>query len=466
MTNLFALKSTQVLAGIRALLSIGKPFNKKRGLGITLALWTALAVPGWAQAQSNVQARSADYIVAVVNSEPITNKEVQNLKLRLQKQLPPGAPSLSPQALTQQALDQLINERAQLQQAQESGIRVDDNEVEQTALSIARQNQISIEDLYKRLAIDGVSVSGFRDQLRKQLIISRLRERDVDNRARVSDAEVEQQIQSEQAGQPGSARPIDLNLAMILIAVPENSSDKEVAELKVKAQQIVQRAKAGESFAALALSFSQALDRGANGGEMGLRAADRYPSLFVESTQNLRPGEISEPVQSGAGFHILKVLDKKQSEMSSAMLVQTRARHILLRIGNELTEAAARSRLLNYKQQIQAGTDFATLARQFSQDGSASAGGDLGWASPGQFVPEFEQVMARLRPGQVSDPLVSRFGVHLIQVMERREAPMTVREQREMVRNQLREKKLEELYANWVTELRGRAYVELREPPQ
>jgi peptidyl-prolyl cis-trans isomerase SurA len=402
----------------------------------------------------------------VVNSEPITNKEVQNLKLRLQKQLPPGAPSLSPQALTQQALDQLINERAQLQQAQENGIRVDDNEVEQTALSIARQNQISIEDLYKRLAIDGVSVSGFRDQLRKQLIISRLRERDVDNRARVSDAEVEQQIQSEQAGQPGSARPIDLNLAMILIAVPENSSDKEVAELKVKAQQIVQRAKSGENFAALALSFSQALDRGANGGEMGLRAADRYPSLFVESTQNLRPGEISEPVQSGAGFHILKVLDKKQSEMSSAMLVQTRARHILLRIGNELTEAAARSRLLNYKQQIQAGTDFATLARQFSQDGSASAGGDLGWASPGQFVPEFEQVMARLRPGQVSDPLVSRFGVHLIQVMERREAPMTVREQREMVRNQLREKKLEELYANWVTELRGRAYVELREPPQ
>jgi peptidyl-prolyl cis-trans isomerase SurA len=466
MINLFALKSTQVLAGIRALLSFGKPFDKKRGLGITLALCTALAVPGWAQAQSNVQARSADYIVAVVNSEPITNKEVQNLKLRLQKQLPPGAPSLSPQALTQQALDQLINERAQLQQAQESGIRVDDNEVEQTALSIARQNQISIEDLYKRLAIDGVSVSGFRDQLRKQLIISRLRERDVDNRARVSDAEVEQQIQSEQAGQPGSARPIDLNLAMILIAVPENSSDKEVAELKVKAQQIVQRAKAGESFAALALSFSQALDRGANGGEMGLRAADRYPSLFVESTQNLRPGEISEPVQSGAGFHILKVLDKKQSEMSSAMLVQTRARHILLRIGNELTEAAARSRLLNYKQQIQAGTDFATLARQFSQDGSASAGGDLGWASPGQFVPEFEQVMARLRPGQVSDPLVSRFGVHLIQVMERREAPMTVREQREMVRNQLREKKLEELYANWVTELRGRAYVELREPPQ
>jgi peptidyl-prolyl cis-trans isomerase SurA len=188
--------------------------------------------------------------------------------------------------------------------------------------------------------------------------------------------------------------------------------------------------------------------------------------LFVESTQALKKGEVTEPVLSGAGFHILKVLEKKQSEMSSSLIVQTRARHILLRTGNELTESAARSRLQSYQQRIQAGTDFADLARQFSQDGSASAGGDLGWASPGQFVPEFEEVMARLRPGQVSDPLISRFGAHLIQVMERREVPLSIREQREMVRTQLREKKLEELYASWVDDLRGRAYVELRDPPQ
>jgi peptidyl-prolyl cis-trans isomerase SurA len=404
--------------------------------------------------------------VAVVNSEPITNKEVQTLKLRLQNQLPPGTPSPSPQALTQQALDQLINEKAQLQQARENGIRIDDTEVDQTELVIARQNQISKEELYKRLASENLSVSGFRDQLRNQLTITRLRERDVDNKARISDIDVEQFLRSQQAGQAPSARPIDLNLAMILIAVPENSRDKEVAELKLKAQQISQRAKGGESFAALALSFSQAMDKGANGGEMGLRPADRYPSLFVESTQALRMGEVSEPVQSGAGFHILKVLEKKQSEMSNTLIAQTRARHILLRTGSGLTEAAARSRLLTYKQQIQAGADFAVLARQFSQDGSASAGGDLGWASPGQFVPEFEEVMARLSPGQVSEPLISRFGAHLIQVMERREAAMSIREQREMVRAQLREKKLEELYANWVSELRGRAYVELREPPQ
>jgi peptidyl-prolyl cis-trans isomerase SurA len=466
MTKLLALNSTQTRSGVSKLESRPRPFQKKKGLAISIVLFSALACPALLQAQSNVQTRSADYIVAVVNSEPITNKEVQILKLRLQKQLPPGTPSLSPEALTQQALDQLINEKAQLQQARENGIRVDDAEVDQTELTIARQNQISKEELYKRLASENLSVSGFRDQLRNQMTISRLRERDVDNKARISDTDVEQFLQSQQAGQTPSARPIDLNLAMILIAVPENSTDKEVAELKVKAQQVSQRAKGGESFAALALSFSQAMDKGANGGEMGLRPADRYPSLFVESTQALRTGDVTEPVQSGAGFHILKVLEKKQSEMSNTLIAQTRARHILLRTGCGLTEAAARSRLLTYKQQIQAGADFADLARQFSQDGSASAGGDLGWASPGQFVPEFEEVMTRLSPGQVSEPLISRFGAHLIQVMERREAPMSIREQREMVRAQLRERKLEELYANWVSELRGRAYVELREPPQ
>ena len=378
----------------------------------------------------------------------------------------PGSATPNAQILTQQALDQLINEKAQLQQARDNGIRIDDTEVDQTELNIARQNQVSKEELYKRVVLEGLSVSAFREQLRNQLMISRLREREVDNRARISDTDVEQSIQSQQAGKPLASNQVDINLAMILIAVPENSSEQEAADLKIKAQQIVQRAKLGESFVALAQAFSQALDKGANGGEMGLRPADRYPTLFIDSTQNLNKGDVSDPVRSGAGFHILKVLDKKQSEMSSALIVQTRARHILLRTGSELSEAAARNRLVTYKQRVQAGTDFADLARQFSQDGSAAAGGDLGWASPGQFVPEFEEVLASLRPGQISDPLISRFGAHLIQVMDRREAPLSVREQREMVRTQLREKKIEELYSAWVEELRGRAYVELRDPPQ
>jgi peptidyl-prolyl cis-trans isomerase SurA len=436
------------------------------GIGMTASFLGALIGPGLVQAQSNLKARPVEYIVAVVNSEPITNNEVQNLKLRLEKQLQPGAVAPSAQVLTQQALDQLINEKAQAQQARDNGIRIDDTEVDQTELNIARQNQVSKEELYKRIILEGLSVSAFREQLRTQLMISRLRERDVDNRARISDADVEQFIQNQQAGKPVASSPVDINLAMILIAVPENSSEQESAELKLKAQQIVQRAKRGESFVTLAQAFSQALDKGANGGEMGLRSAERYPTLFIDSTQNLNKGDVSEPVRSGAGFHILKVLDKKQSEISSTLVLQTRARHILLRTGSELSEIAARNRLVTYKQRVQAGTDFADLARQFSQDGSASAGGDLGWASPGQFVPEFEEVLARLQPGQISDPLISRFGAHLIQVMERREVPLSLREQREMVRTQLREKKIEELYAAWVEELRGRAYVELRDPPQ
>ena len=435
-------------------------------IGMIASFAGALIGPSLAQAQSNLKSRPVDYIVAVVNSEPITNNEVKNLKLRLEKQLQPGVAVPSAQVLTQQALDQLINEKTQLQQARDNGIRIDDTEIDQTELNIARQNQVSKEELYKRLVSEGLSVSAFREQLRNQLMISRLRERDVDNRARISDTDIAQYLQSQQAGKPMASSPVDINLAMILIAVPENSSEQEAAELKIKAQQIVQRAKSGENFASLAKAFSQAPDKGANGGEMGLRTADRYPTLFIDSTQNLNKGEVSDLVRSGAGFHILKVLDKKQSEMSSTLILQTRARHILLRTGSELSEAAARNRLVTYKQRVQTGTDFADLARQFSQDGSASAGGDLGWASPGQFVPEFEEVMARLQPGQISDPLISRFGAHLIQVMERREVPLSVREQREMIRTQLREKKIEELYSAWVEELRGRAYVELRDLPQ
>ncbi len=466
MTNSFSLNASKHPAALpisahqaplrQALLSMG--------FGLCWLCLIGLASPVFAQGPA--KARAADYIVAVVNSEPITNNEVQSLKLRLSKQLPPGSPAPDTNVLTQQALDQLINEKAQLQQARDYGIRIDDAEIDQTELTIARQNQVSKEELYKRIAAEGLSVSAFREQLRSQLMISRLREREVDNRARVSDTDVEQFIQSQQAGKAAAATAFDLNLAMILVAVPENASDKELADLQAKALQISKRAKAGENFANLAATLSQAADKGANGGEMGLRSADRYPSLFVEGTQKLSKGDVSEPLRSGAGFHILKVLDKKQSELSNVSITQTRARHILLRLSNELSEVAARNRLLTYKQRIQAGSDFADLARQFSQDGSAQTGGDLGWASPGQFVPEFEQVMARLRPGQISDPLVSRFGVHLIQVLERRDVPLTLREQREMVRTQLREKKTEELYATWVDELRGRAYVELRDPPQ
>ena len=266
MTKFFALNFAMRRSNLCALPASDRRFQVLLSMVITASLTGTLFGPGLAKAQGSLKARSVDYIVAVVNSEPITNNEVQNLKLRLEKQLQPGTATPNAQMLTQQALDQLINEKAQLQQARDNGIRIDDTEVDQTELNIARQNQVSKEELYKRVVLEGLSVSAFREQLRNQLMISRLREREVDNRARISDTDVEQSIQSQQAGKPMASNQVDINLAMILIAVPENSSEQEVADLKIKAQQIVQRAKRGESFAALAQAFSQALDKGANGG--------------------------------------------------------------------------------------------------------------------------------------------------------------------------------------------------------
>jgi peptidyl-prolyl cis-trans isomerase SurA len=280
----------------------------------------------------------------------------------------------------------------------------------------------------------------------------------------VSDLEVEKFL-SEQIKAQAAQVPAQVNLGMVLIAVPENSNESVVKALGERAAEVARRAQAGENFAELAKAFSQAADKGANGGEMGLRPADRYPELFLDATRNLKAGEVTAPVRSGAGFHILKLLDRRQA--TTLLVTQTRARHILLRPSAQMSQAQAVAKLNEVRQAVVSGkADFAVLAREMSQDGSAQQGGDLGWANPGMFVPEFEQVMGRLRPGQVAEPLVSRFGVHLIEVTDRRNAPMSDQEQRTLARSALREKKLDEAYATWVEDIRGRAYVEMREPPQ
>lgn len=411
--------------------------------------------------------RSADFIVAVVNSEPITNNEVRReIQRALQQLAQQGRPQTDNPALARQVLERLINDRIQLQMARETGIRVDDAAVDQAEQNIARQNQLDVPELQRRLSADGVTPSQFREQLRNQLMLTRLRERDLEPRVRITDLEVDQ-YQNEQK----NINPADLqvNLAQILVAIPESASAPQIAALQARAQRVLTRAQAGEDFVALVREFSDATDSVslANGGQLGLRTADRYPPLFINATQNLATGGISALVRSGAGFHILKVVEKSSAAMPAMSVTQSRARHILLRPSAQLSEAAARARLVEFKTRLLAGqADFAALAREHSQDGSAAQGGDLGWANPGMFVPEFEEVMAQLAPGQISDPLVSRFGVHLIQLTERRNAALSPREQREAVRALLREKKLDETYASWMQDLRGRAYVDMREPPQ
>jgi peptidyl-prolyl cis-trans isomerase SurA len=295
-------------------------------------------------------------------------------------------------------------------------------------------------------------------------LVGRLRQRELESRVTVTEQEIDQFLRDQEGGS-AEASALALNLGEILVAVPENATADQVAALQAKAQQVVDRARAGGDFAALAAEFSASPTR-TTGGQMGLRAADRYPPLFVEATKNLQTGGLAGPVRSGAGFHILKVIEKRQAGMPGATVTQTHARHILLRLNPKMTEAAAVEKLTELKKRVLAGQDFAALARENSDDGSAKEGGDLGWASPGMFVPEFEKVMNSLAPNQVSDPLVSRYGVHIIQVLERRETQLSVRDQREIARNVLREKKQNEAYVLWAQEVRGRAYVEYREPPQ
>lgn len=420
----------------------------------TLTVQTALA-----------QASQGDFIVAVVNSEPITELELRAEIQRLTQQMAQQRQAVPPVAeMRRGVLDRMINERAQLQTAREMGMRVDEAEVDRTEQAIARQNQIDVTELRKRVVKEGMTVSQFRAQLRDQLLLTRLQEREVESRIRITDGDVERYLQEQQTAQSDPMTQ-EINLAHILVAVPEKATAEQVASLQARAQKVLERIRGGESFEKLVLELSDA-DR-SNGGQLGLRRGDRYPTLFINAVLKVADGAVSEVVRSGAGFHVLKVVERRTAQGIARSVTQTRARHILLRPGPTLSQEQVIARLSELRQRVLAGkAEFQALAREFSQDGSAPQGGDLGWASPGNFVPEFEEAMVRLREGEISLPVVSRFGVHLIQVEERRRSELSQKELRDAVRGQLRESRYEEAFANWVQEVRGRAFVEMREPPQ
>ena len=412
-----------------------------------------------AAGQSQRASSAADFIVAVVNSTPITNVELQLRLLRVQQQLSRQGNVPPRSQLVREVLERLILERAQLQLARELGVTPDDAVVEQAVDNVALQNQVSLEELKRRLSADGVDYARFRADVRDELTLVRLREREVDSRVKVSEQEIDQFFRDRQA--QAGAEPERIQLAQILVAVPESATADQVRALQAKAQRALDRVRAGEPFAGVAAEVSDAADRAA-GGDLGLRPVDRLPSLFVDAVRDLKDGALAGPLRSGAGFHVLQLV-KRSRDAAALTVIQTRARHILFKSGPKFNEAQATAKLLDFKRLIVAGqADFAALARDNSEDGSAKDGGDLGWTSTGMFVPEFEQVMNQLAPGQIADPLVSRFGVHLLQVMARREAPLSEREQRELARNLVREKKIEEAFILWQQEVRGRAYVEFR----
>ncbi len=406
----------------------------------------------------------ADFIVAVVNADPITNNDVRTAVQQLTEQLTAQKQALPPaDVLRQTVLERLISERAQLQMAAEYGIRVDDAAIDAAEMNLARQNQIEVAALRERMAQSGVNLTRFREKLRDQLTLTRLREREVESRVRVSDQDVDRYLAEELAK---NTDPLlqDINIANILIAVPEKATSADVTQRSALAQEVLRRARAGEDFATLAKQYSAA--DASNGGQLGLRRGDRYPPLFMQAVQNVEVGGIADVVRSGAGFHVLKVVDRRAGSVLTKTVTQSRARHVLLRVTPQLTQAMAVARLREYRARIVSGqTTFPNIAREFSQDATAAQGGDLGWASPGMFVPEFEEVMNQLAENEISQPVVSRFGVHLIQLTDRRRVDLNPREMREYARGVLRETRLDEAYSAWARDIRDRAFVEFREPP-
>ncbi len=421
-------------------------------------------IPGARNMSTNLKLEgvetTADYIMAVVNSELITFTDVDKRVARVFDSAPPGSNLPPADQLRQQVLDALIDEKIQLQYARSLGMAVSDEEVDEAVANIAAQNQITLTELRSRMKADGLDYDRYRNSLREQMMLERIRAREVNRRIEVSDDDID----AFEAETAASGRNVDLHLAHILIAVPENAPEDVVAKLAEKAAFVRQRASVGANFNQLAKEFSDDPGTKDLGGSFGLRPAERLPELFTSAVKSLKVGEFAPVIRSGAGFHVVKLVERQDAKQGS--YTQQRARHILLRTSPQLTEKAALERMNDIRKQIVSGqASFAQMARQHSQDGSATKGGDLGFASPGQFVPEFERALTALQTGEMSQPIVSRFGVHLIQLMERREVTLTEQQKRDAVRAVLREQRFESAYEDWARELRAAAFVDLRNAP-
>ena len=428
-----------------------------------LALRNVLAAVLLGVLAGHAGAQSGDYIVAVVNQELVTAAEVQQRLARVREEASHSNTQLPPaNVLRKQVLDTLIDERVLVTNARDSGFKVDDSELDRAVANVAAQNQLTLPQLRARLRQEGIDYAKFRDGVKDQMLVERVREREVSSRIKISDAEVDALIEERRAAAGAGA---EYDIAQILVTVPDGATLAVAADRRARALAALKRVQGGEDFATVAREVSEDGNR-EKGGEIGMRPSDRLPDLFVKTVHLLKAGEIApDLLRSGAGFHVLKLVDRK--DIGAFTVQQFHTRHILLRPSAELSAEAATRRLVQFKTDILAGKGtFENLARLNSEDGSAEQGGDLGWSSTGQFVPEFEEAISTLSVGAISDPVVTRFGIHLIQLIEKREVTLDRKQQREQARNILREKKFEEAYNDWLRDLRGEAYVELRDPPQ
>lgn len=424
----------------------------------------AAATPDAAARQSR-EPQLVDAILVVVNNEVITRKDLIDRMRTVESRMTAQGVALPPRnQLQAQVLERMIVERAQVQQAKEDGINVDDAMLDKAMDSIAAQNKLSLPEFRVQLERQGMKFADFREQIRNEIMMQRVREREVDSKVQVSDSEIDNYL----AAEAGAGQQEEVDVAQILIRVPDNPSPEVLAQRRKRAEEVYQQIRTGGDFAKIAAAYSDASDA-LTGGDLGWRTPDRLPQLFSDAVAGLKPGELAPIMRSGNGFHVLRLVGRRAAPGAGAgapavaPIMQTHARHILIKVTQVVTAAEARRKLVELKQRLDnKAATFEELAKTFSNDLSASKGGDLGWIYPGDTVPEFERAMNDLKVGEVSDPVETPFGFHLIQVLERKTDDMSKERLRTAARNAIRERKTEEATDEWMRQLRDRAYVEYR----
>lgn len=419
---------------------------------------TFILLTGLAHSAPENDVTQIDRIVAVVDREVITYGELQDrIKIVLSQLEKQGAQRPPQEVLEKQVLERLIGDRLQLQLAAQTGLRVDDSQLDKTVERIAEQNKLSIGEFRDTLEKDGISYYKFREDIRNEIILARLREREVENRINVTEAEIDNLLTTQ-----ASRNDIqdEFELSHILVRTPEESAPEELQKQRNRAEEAMKRLQEGEDFAQVSARFSDT-PNALEGGKLGWKTDSQIPKLFLDALKPLKPGEVTQILRSPNGFHILKLTNRRGASVP-LLVQQTHARHILIKPSEVVSDSDAKHRLEDLKERLENGGNFAELARLHSEDGTAANGGDLGWVNPGDTVPDFEKAMNELKPGEISTPTRSPFGWHLIQVIERRSQDMSKEATRLKARQEIRARKSDEAYQDWLRELRDRAYVEYR----
>ncbi len=421
-------------------------------------LFSVLFLAGTGAAVAATRIQDLDYIAAVVNDDVITHSELDRRVHTVEQQLSDRNTRLPPaDVLRRQVLERMIMERLELQEADHSGIRVDDETVTRVVAKLAGENHLTLPQFKQALEREGMDFGQFRENIRNQVMISRLRQREVERHVSVTQQEIQNQL-ANMASRGDTGR--EYHLGHILIAVPEAASPEQIQKARQHAETVLKRLRTGADFGQTAVAESDG-QQALQGGDIGWRRGSQLPTAIGELVAKMNPGDVSPPLRSASGFHLFKLLAVRDNEQH--IVKQALVRHILIRPNQIVSDSEARQRLERLRQRIVQGDDFAKLATAQSDDkASAAEGGSLGWVSPGEMVPEFEQVMNSLQPGEISEPFRTQYGWHIVQVMARRNHDETEAVKKNRAREAVRQRKTDEALESWLRQLRDQAYVDVR----